>query len=530
MPSTNKIIGNDKLNKHEKLAIGLCILLLIPALLVNLGLLAVLEDEAIRALVALEMWYGGDYIAPTINGTPYYNKPPLYNWIILLSYTLCGQANEFSLRLPTVIFTLMYGVLVYHLYREDMGKLGAASIALLTLTCGRIFFYDSFLGLIDMCFSMCMFSLMIGTYLLARKEQWTKMFVFAYTLAAVGFMLKTLPAIVFLALSLLLICIYEKQFKQFFRLGHFIGIGVFLLIVGSYYVAYSVDHDIVALFTKMLTESSDRTVVKFGIWKTIAHLFTFPFELIFHFLPWTILVIYLTSKSAFRLIWDNPFLRMNILLLFVNIVVYWTSPQVYGRYLLMFPPLIFAPLYYLHRHNQIGNTIQYKIIKWILLGLVGLIGTGIISLYFVESIAFVSYGYIKATTLLVLGGGAIYLLYAAPTFRLLYIFLMMIVFRIGFDFFVLPHRNANDYANEVRKSTIEAAQKYAGQPLFCPPEGLFRGNSYYLTRETKMIVKATDEFKAGLFISPIPRESCKKIDQIKSRNPTNDYLVLDCEQ
>lgn len=521
---------NEALNTYEKLAIGLCILLLIPALLINLGLLAVLEDEAIRGLVALEMWYSGDYIAPTINGVPYYNKPPLYNWIILLSYTLCGQANEFSLRLPTVLFTLMYGGLIYHLYKKDMGKLGAASIALLTLTCGRIFFYDSFLGLIDMCFSMCMFSLMMGSYMLARKQQWTKMFVFAYTLAAIGFMLKTLPAIVFLGLSLLVICISAKQFKQFFKLGHFVGIGVFLLIVGSYYFAYSIDHDILALFTKMLTESSDRTVVKFGIWKTIAHLFTFPIEVIFHFLPWTILVIYLTRKSGFRLIWNNSFLRMNTLLLVVNIILYWTSPQVYGRYLLMFPPLIFAPLYFLHRRNQEENTMQFKIVKCILFGLVGLIATGIISLYFVDRISFVPYRYIKATLLLFLGSGALFMLYQAPKFRLIYVFLMMIIFRIGFDFFILPDRNANDYANEVRKSSIEAARNYGNKVLYCPPEGLFRGNSYYLTRETKRIVQATNEVIDGLLITPRPRESCKKIDQIKSRNPSNDYLVLDCKE
>ncbi len=522
------MMDNVVLSKREKIVIGLCILLLIPALLINLGLLAVIEDEAIRGLVALEMLYSGDYIAPTINGSPYYNKPPLYNWIILMSYTLWGQANEFSLRFPTALFTLIYGGLVYRLYREDMGKLGAISVALLTLTCGRIFFYDSFLGLIDMCFSMCMFCLMIGSYHFARKEQWTRMFVFAYTLAAIGFMLKTLPAVVFLGLSLLVICISSKAFKQFFRPGHFIGIGVFLLIVGSYYFAYSIDHDIVALFTKMLTESSDRTVVKFGVWKTVEHLFTFPFEVIFHFLPWTILVIYLTRKSAFRMIWSNSFLKMNILLLFFNIILYWTSPQVYGRYLLMFPPLIFAPLYYLHRFNQEENTLQFKVVKWILLGLVAAIGLGILSLFFVDQISFVPHRYLKAGLMLVLGAGAVYLLYTAPKFRLLYVFLIMIVFRIGFDMFVFPHRNINDYSNEVRISSIEAAKKYAPKTFYCTPEGLFRGISYYLTRETKNIVKATSGTQDGLLISPIPRANCKKIDQIKSRNPSNDYLVLDC--
>jgi len=257
----------ETIHHKEKSAIVICILLIVPALLINLGLLAVIEDEAIRALVALEMWYSGDYIAPTLNAIPYYNKPPLYNWIILVSYTVFGNADEFSLRFPAALSTFLYGLCIYLIYKKEMSKLAAISVTLLAITCGRIFFYDSFHGLIDMTFSMCMFSLMLGSYQLTRQKAWTKMFAFAYGLASVGFLLKTLPALVFLGLSLLLILIVEREFKRFFSLPHFIGIGLFILIVGGYYFAYSINQDIVALFKKMLTESTDRTVVKFGIGK-----------------------------------------------------------------------------------------------------------------------------------------------------------------------------------------------------------------------------------------------------------------------
>ncbi len=40
--------------------------LLIPALLINLGMLPLIGDEAIRAVVALEMMASGDYITPTL--------------------------------------------------------------------------------------------------------------------------------------------------------------------------------------------------------------------------------------------------------------------------------------------------------------------------------------------------------------------------------------------------------------------------------------------------------------------------------
>ena len=56
------------------------IFLLLPALLINLGILTFIDDEGIRSLVALEMKLSGNYITPTLNGEFYYNKPPLYNW------------------------------------------------------------------------------------------------------------------------------------------------------------------------------------------------------------------------------------------------------------------------------------------------------------------------------------------------------------------------------------------------------------------------------------------------------------------
>jgi len=78
------------------------ILLLFPALLINLGLLTFIDDEGIRSLVALEMKLSGNYITPTLHGAFYYNKPPLYNWILLLYFNLLGQINEFTVRIPTI--------------------------------------------------------------------------------------------------------------------------------------------------------------------------------------------------------------------------------------------------------------------------------------------------------------------------------------------------------------------------------------------------------------------------------------------
>ena len=40
--------------------------------------------------VAQEMRFRGDWITPTLNGSPYLNKPPLLYWLIALSMAIGG--------------------------------------------------------------------------------------------------------------------------------------------------------------------------------------------------------------------------------------------------------------------------------------------------------------------------------------------------------------------------------------------------------------------------------------------------------
>ena len=92
----------------------LALLLCIPAFLINLDLLTLNEDESIRALVALEMKLSGEWFTPTLNGTLYFSKPPLYNWLLNISFLICGNINEWALRLPTLLFLAIYAGSIYY--------------------------------------------------------------------------------------------------------------------------------------------------------------------------------------------------------------------------------------------------------------------------------------------------------------------------------------------------------------------------------------------------------------------------------
>lgn len=94
-------------------------------------------DESRNVLHAYEMLRRGDWIAATYGGSldPQYYKPPFVEWLLALSFEPFGY-SELAARLPSVLFGLGCGALVFH-FLERLGVrpwLAAASgFALVTV-------------------------------------------------------------------------------------------------------------------------------------------------------------------------------------------------------------------------------------------------------------------------------------------------------------------------------------------------------------------------------------------------------------
>jgi len=58
-------------------------------------------DEPREAEICREMWVSGDLVAPTLNGEPFLEKPPLYAWLCWVAYRLRGGADIVGSRLPS---------------------------------------------------------------------------------------------------------------------------------------------------------------------------------------------------------------------------------------------------------------------------------------------------------------------------------------------------------------------------------------------------------------------------------------------
>jgi 4-amino-4-deoxy-L-arabinose transferase-like glycosyltransferase len=63
-------------------------------------------DEARRSLVVRAMIRSGNYAIPTLEGTTYLKKPPLFYWLGTLSSRLTGSTREWAYRLPSAVAAL----------------------------------------------------------------------------------------------------------------------------------------------------------------------------------------------------------------------------------------------------------------------------------------------------------------------------------------------------------------------------------------------------------------------------------------
>ncbi|HBB96853.1 MAG TPA: hypothetical protein DC054_15855 [Blastocatellia bacterium] len=73
-------------------------------------------DEPRYAEVAREMLVRRDFITPTLGGLPWFEKPPLLYWMMMLSYRVLG-VSEYAARLGPAICGLLTGVFVYWIGR-----------------------------------------------------------------------------------------------------------------------------------------------------------------------------------------------------------------------------------------------------------------------------------------------------------------------------------------------------------------------------------------------------------------------------
>lgn len=464
-------------------------ILLLPALLINLGNLPffIADDEATRALVALEMIIRDNYAYSTLNGDFYLYKPPLFNWFVAAFYNIFGSYSEFVSRLPNVIGLLLFGLSIFLSMKHYYTKKQAALIAFAFITSGRILFWESFMCLIDISFSAVEFTMFMVVFYYGERQKFYKMFIYAYILTAIAFMMKGLPALVFLGITLLVYFIYRYRLIALIRFSHVLGFLVFSLIVGAYYYNYWRFNPDTLVFEKLWNESTGR-FTDYSILDYIRRIFEFPLELFYHFLPWTILVIFILKRGLYYEFYDNKIINFCILIFFFNVIPYWTAPGFYPRYILMLVPLIYIVLFdfyfrYSEKFYKRTTAMDY------VLGL-SMVGVSIlyISLPTFDKTSHYPFIWFVSIFFFFLTGAILFTFIRLPKSRLIIFVIALLTFRIIFGLYLWPLRGESVEQYKVDADMIaELTTDEEVEILFW--KNLHHGLSFYLTREKWQIVK-----------------------------------------
>lgn len=370
-------------------------LLLLLLLLGWFGALHLMElrgEEPRRALVAWEMFTSGNYLQPTIQGEPYYNKPPLFNWLIAGFYWLFGTAN-WVVRLPSLLAYVLWGYVNFRVVSHYINRETALYATLFFFTAAHYLFFGTVLaGELDLLYGFIVYVQGIVIFHYYQQQRWLPLFLLSYLLVSVGFMTKGIPSIAYQGLTLVGLALCgrwvfghgsspkntatlksptpipsgERTFsvRWLFSWQHLLGAILGLTPVVGYFWYYHQQHGNGLLYLfNLLEEASQKSVAESKLTDILKHLFELPFQFLIDHLPWILILPYGLWKGWHKPVFEHPFLRFCLLFFGINVLLYWLSPGTRIRYFYGLVPFLFIPLaYWLDKHRPLSQRVIWAIL------------------------------------------------------------------------------------------------------------------------------------------------------------------------
>lgn len=121
-------------------AFWLVAIISVTVIFFNLGGVPLLDpDEPVYAETPKEMLAFHEFISPRIYGAYWYDKPPMYYWLVAASFKIFG-INEFAARFPSAFLGVLCILVVYVSGRRLLGN-GSALASALVLATSMEYFY-----------------------------------------------------------------------------------------------------------------------------------------------------------------------------------------------------------------------------------------------------------------------------------------------------------------------------------------------------------------------------------------------------
>ena len=214
-------------------SIILLIALYIPVLFLGLFDL----DEGAFAATSLQMIKEQQFLVPIIGDDLRLEKPILTYWIQAASMMLWG-ANEFALRLPSILASLLWAFSFSKFIKRHHKNTSSSEIFLNLLTLPGVFII-SFAATADAFLNLFITLLMIEIYEYANKQKDAHLIKAAF-FVAIGFLLKGLTIIAIGGMVALIFFLYQRKFTTFIKIIFNIKAwATFLIVVSPWFLLFA---------------------------------------------------------------------------------------------------------------------------------------------------------------------------------------------------------------------------------------------------------------------------------------------------
>ncbi len=192
-------------------------------------------DEINFAEAAREMIRTGNYLTVQIDFHPFWEKPPLFIWLQVLSMKIFG-INEFAARFPNAFCGIVTSLTIFNIGKKLRDE-RFGLIWVLVYLCSILPFFYFKSGIIDPWFNLFIF---LGIYcsfryiLSNQPGKRNKYIALSALFTGLGILAKGPVALLIYGLTF---CIYGiiKMFKLKIKLSHFVLFTVILILVGGFW-------------------------------------------------------------------------------------------------------------------------------------------------------------------------------------------------------------------------------------------------------------------------------------------------------
>jgi 4-amino-4-deoxy-L-arabinose transferase-like glycosyltransferase len=286
-------------------------------------------DEGRYAEIPREMIELNDYIVPHLNYVRYFEKPPLFYWIVAVSYK-CFGVNEWAFRFPNALSAFLCVVVLYIFIRKWInGEIAFISSIILMSSFG--FFSMSRVATIDMFFSMWLFLSLLffyGYY----KEKKSFFIYFFYTILGLATLAKGFVPIALIVVTIIVFLLAERRASFLKELKWTKGIAIYCIIVFPWLLTISLKEKEFFYFFVI-----DQHILRFltSKHKRTGSIFYFLPVLFGGMFPWSFFI----PRSIIKL-WNKSELKLFIIWSCVVFIFFSISKSKLPTYILpIFPSL-----------------------------------------------------------------------------------------------------------------------------------------------------------------------------------------------